>query len=430
MGMTNTTLKSTALVQEHKKLGAKLVDFAGYNMPVWYNNAKEEHLAVRNRVGMFDISHMGLVYFSGDKAAAFLQNVCTNDVSKTVPNKIVYTMILNQDGGILDDVMVGFNDVLNQYFMIINASNKEKIMGWFNQNGLDSVTVTECFDTHGLVAVQGPEAKALLQDELPIDWDQLGRFQSQVIELFGVKALVMRTGYTGEDGIEISISNDQLPQLWQQLVSVGITPCGLAARDSLRIESGLPLYGHELNESITPLKTRFELFGVKALVMRTGYTGEDGIEISISNDQLPQLWQQLVSVGITPCGLAARDSLRIESGLPLYGHELNESITPLKTRYRWVLKWGTGFIGEAALKNLQETEAMTTVGLVFDERCLPRQGYEINDGGYITSGSFSPVLNQPIAIAMVPKSIEVGQVVTVNIRNRDFTANVVELPFV
>ena len=354
MGMTNTTLKSTALVQEHKKLGAKLVDFAGYNMPVWYNNAKEEHLAVRNRVGMFDISHMGLVYFSGDKAAAFLQNVCTNDVSKTVPNKIVYTMILNQDGGILDDVMVGFNDVLNQYFMIINASNKEKIMGWFNQNGLDSVTVTECFDTHGLVAVQGPEAKALLQDELPIDWDQLGRFQSQVIELLGVKALVMRTGYTGEDGIEISVANDQLPQLWQQLVAKGIAPCGLASRDSLRIESGLPLYGHELNETITPLQTR----------------------------------------------------------------------------YKWVLKWGTGFIGEDALLAKKDTEVMTTVGLSFDERCLPRQGYVIKEGGQVTSGSFSAVLNQPIAIAMVPNTIQHNQEVTVTIRNRDFKARVVDLPFV
>lgn len=354
MGMTNTTLKSTALVDEHKKLGAKLVDFAGYNMPVWYNNAKEEHLAVRNHVGMFDISHMGLVYFSGDNAGSFLQNVCTNDVTKTVPNKIVYTMILNQDGGILDDVMVGFNDILNQYFMIINASNKEKIMGWFNQNGLDSVTVTECFDTHGLVAVQGPEAKAILQDALPIDWDQLGRFQSQVIELFGVKALVMRTGYTGEDGIEISVANDQLPQLWQQLVAKGITPCGLASRDSLRIESGLPLYGHELNETITPLQTR----------------------------------------------------------------------------YKWVLKWGTGFIGEDALLAKKDTESTTTIGLAFKDRCLPRQGYTIKEGGVITSGTFSPVLNQPIAIAMVPNSIDVNQTVTVDIRGRLFEADVVSMPFI
>ena len=238
--------------------------------------------------------------------------------------------------------------------MIINASNKEKIMGWFNQNGLDSVTVTECFDTHGLVAVQGPEAKAILQDELPIDWDQLGRFQSQVIELLGVKALVMRTGYTGEDGIEISVANDQLPQLWQQLV----------AKD------------------------------------------------------------------IAPCGLASRDSLRIESGLPLYGHELNETITPLQTRYKWVLKWGTGFIGEDALLAKKDTEVMTTVGLSFDERCLPRQGYVIKEGGQVTSGSFSAVLNQPIAIAMVPNTIQHNQEVTVTIRNRDFKARVVDLPFV
>ena len=204
------------------------------------------------------------------------------------------------------------------------------------------------------MAVQGPEAKALLQDELPIDWDQLGRFQSQVIELFGVKALVMRTGYTGEDGIEISVSNEKLPQLWQQLLALGITPCGLASRDSLRIESGLPLYGHELNETITPLQTR----------------------------------------------------------------------------YQWVLKWGTGFIGEEALRSKKETETMTTVGLTFIERCLPRQGYNIKDGGVITSGTFSPILNLPIAIAMVPSEIQLGQTVTVVIRNREFKAKVVGLPFI
>ncbi len=238
--------------------------------------------------------------------------------------------------------------------MIINASNKEKIMGWFNQNGLDAVTTTACFNTHGLVAVQGPEAKALLKDELPIDWDQLGRFQSQVIELFGVKVLVMRTGYTGEDGIEISVSNQKLPQLWQQLVAKGVTPCGLASRDSLRIESGLPLYGHELNETITPLQTR----------------------------------------------------------------------------YQWVLKWGTGFIGEEALHSKKETETMTTVGLTFTERCLPRQGYIIKEGGTISSGTFSPVLNLPVAIAMVPNVIKLGQTVTVVIRNREFKATVVNLPFV
>ena len=125
-------LKKTALYKLHESLGAKLVDFAGYEMPVWYKNAKEEHFSVRQSVGIFDISHMGLVYFSGPNAGSFLQRVCTNDITRTQPNKIVYTMILNHDGGILDDVMVGYNDELNTYFMIINASNKDKIMTVLN----------------------------------------------------------------------------------------------------------------------------------------------------------------------------------------------------------------------------------------------------------------------------------------------------------
>jgi aminomethyltransferase len=238
--------------------------------------------------------------------------------------------------------------------MIINASNKEKIMGWFSQHGLDALDVEERFNTHGLLAIQGPHAKAVLLDELPIDWDRLGRFQSQVIDLFGTSALVMRTGYTGEDGIEISICNDQLPQLWEQLVAKGIAPCGLAARDSLRIESGLPLYGHELNETLTPLQTR----------------------------------------------------------------------------YQWVLKWQTGFIGETALQAKKDKTNTKTVGLRFFERCLARQGNEIKEGGSVTSGTFSPVLNAPIAMAMVPNTIHVGQTVTVAIRSREFQATVVELPFI
>lgn len=347
-------LKKTALYNLHKELGAKLVDFAGYEMPVWYKNAKEEHFSVRKSVGMFDISHMGLVYFRGQNAGDFLQKVCTNDISKTQPNKIVYTMILNHDGGILDDVMVGFNDNINAFFMIINASNKDKIMAWFESNGLADVDVTPCFDTHGLIAIQGPSAQSSLTGLLAIDWDALGRFQSQKIQVNGTDVLVMRTGYTGEDGVELSVPNDALPTVWQTLVDAGVSPCGLAARDSLRIESGLPLYGHELSEDLTPLQTR----------------------------------------------------------------------------YQWVLKWDTGFIGEAALVEKKSETNLVTVGLRFNDRCLPRQGYEIKEGGLITSGTFSPILDAPVAIAMVPPSVQVGQQVTVIIRSREFVAEVVTLPFV
>ncbi len=151
------------------------------------------------------------------------------------------------------------------------------------------------------------------------------------------------------------------------------------------------------------------------------------IEISASNDVILDIWQRCLDAGISPCGLAARDSLRIESGLPLYGHELSEQLTPLQTRYQWVLKWQTGFIGETALETQQKDNDIITVGLQFSERCLPRQGHEIKEGGVITSGTFSPILNAPIAIAMVPKDIQVGQRVRVSIRSREFEAKVVKL---
>jgi len=250
-------LKKTALYKSHEALGAKLVDFAGYEMPVWYKNAKEEHFSVRKSAGMFDISHMGLVYFRGPNAGSFLQKVCTNDVTKTHSNNIVYTMILNENGGILDDVMVGHNDELDAYFMIINASNKDKIMTWFSGHGLDEVDVDVRFDNSGLIAIQGPTAKETVAGLFDIDWKQLGRFQSQVISFLGQPILVMRTGYTGEDGIEFSVGNDVSLAVWQRCLDAGIAPCGLAARDSLRIESGLPLYGHELSETVTPLQTRY-----------------------------------------------------------------------------------------------------------------------------------------------------------------------------
>lgn len=347
-------LKKTALYKSHKALGAKLVDFAGYEMPVWYKNAKEEHFSVRKSAGMFDISHMGLVYFRGPNAGSFLQKVCTNDVKKTPSNNIVYTMILNEDGGILDDVMVGHNDELDAYFMIINASNKDKIMTWFSAHGLDKVDVDVRFDNSGLIAIQGPTAKETVAGLFDIDWDQLGRFQSQVISFLEQPILVMRTGYTGEDGIELSVGND---------VSLAV-------------------------------------------------------------------WQRCLDAGIAPCGLAARDSLRIESGLPLYGHELSETVTPLQTRYAWALKWETHFIGAAALANKKNENQYKTVGLRFKSRCLPRQGYAIVGGGVVTSGTFSPVLDCPIAMAMVPSRVELNDCVEVEIRSTRVEAEVVPLPFI
>lgn len=345
-------LKQTPLYAQHNILGAKMIEFAGYSMPIWYKRAKDEHLAVRQHLGMFDISHMGFIWVSGNDAAQFLQKMCTNDIRKiTQTNRIIYTMILNHDGGILDDGMVGFDAKKNQYFMIVNASNKQKLLHWFDQHINGDVQIVPQFDTHGLMAIQGPDFQQVLASIVPIDWALLGRFQSQ----------------------------------------------------------------------------RIQMNGMEYFVMRTGYTGEDGIEVLCQNQGIDMLWRRCLAHHIQPCGLAARDSLRIEYGLPLYGHELSENITPRQTRYSWVLAWGTNFNGESALK--QHENNRVTVGLKFADRCLPRQGCLIQEGGVITSGTFSPVLNCPIAMAIVPAA-QSEAVVHVNIRGTLVNADIVKLPFI
>jgi aminomethyltransferase len=347
-------LKTTALTNTHNALNAKMVAFSGYNMPIWYHSAKDEHLAVRQAVGIFDVSHMGMVHFKGPKAFDQLQALCTNNIEKTKNNRMVYTMILNEDGGILDDVMVGHNDDLGAYFMVINAANKEKIIAWFLTHGVAASDMEIHFDDYGLLAIQGPRMASVIPNVLGIDLTQMKPFQSELLPIF----------------------NSQ------------------------------------------------------ALITRSGYTGEDGIEISAPHSTIVAIWEACLSAGVTPCGLAARDSLRIEYGLPLYGHELGESITPLQTRYQWVLGWETPFIGVNALRKHKEKPTLKTVGLQFDQRCLPRQGHHILDGGTITSGTFSPVLNAPIAMAMVPASIQIGDTVTVAIRQHQVQATVCTLPFI
>lgn len=347
-------LKTTALTNTHNELKAKMVTFSGYSMPIWYNSAKEEHLAVRQAVGMFDVSHMGMVHFKGANAFEQLQRVCTNNIEKTKPNRMIYSMILNEDGGILDDVMVGHNTDLGAYFMVINAANKDKIMSWLFKQGVLPSEVEVHFDDYGLLAIQGPHMAPVISEVLGINLSQLKPFQSALMPLFNSQALITRSGYTGEDGIEISAPH--------------------------------------------------------AAILA--------------------IWDACMTAGVTPCGLASRDSLRIEYGLPLYGHELGESITPLQTRYKWVLSWDTPFIGLHALRAQEKNELNQTVGLQFSQRCLPRQGNEVIGGGVVTSGTFSFVLNAPIAMAMVPFMVQVGDVLQVAIRNHHFDATVVNLPFI
>lgn len=348
----------TQLYSQHVKQGAKLVPFGGYLLPVWYEGLKQEHDAVRTSCGAFDISHMGLFELSGPDAGALLQSLTCNDVDKADKGIMVYSMMLNENGGILDDIMFG-KLAESSYLVVVNAGNRSKIWDWITQtinaSTSKNVTLTELNKEYSFIAVQGPKAQEKLANILPLPFNDYKRFSLQ-------KAT-----------------------LW--------------------------------NEEI--------------LILGTGYTGEAGFELAIPHTVIEKAWSTLMDNGITPCGLGARDSLRLEAGLPLYGQELSENITPLHTRYNWVVSWNKNFKGKAALETLKNTSVdMATVGIEMEERIIPRTHYIIEEGGEVTSGTLSPSLDKPIGMAIINKeNAKEGQVIHVQIRGKSYPAKVVPLPF-
>jgi glycine cleavage system T protein (aminomethyltransferase) len=239
--------RHTPLYEEHKELGARLVDFAGYEMPVQYSGIKAEHEAVRNHAGLFDVSHMGEAVFSGPDAEAAVQRLVTRDVSRLDVGQAGYCAVCYEDGGTVADVIV--------FLVVINASNREKDVEHFRNNTEDlDVEVADESDSWALLALQGPEAPKLLQDLTDTDLSGLKPFRFAEGEVDGVPAIISRTGYTGEDGFEIYLSPDGAPRVWRGLIEAGVTPAGLGARDTLRLEAGMCLYGNELDAETTPLE--------------------------------------------------------------------------------------------------------------------------------------------------------------------------------
>ena len=253
--------KPTCLIGIHEKHRAKLTSFFGYTLPLWYTSIKEEHHAVRHNAGIFDISHMGLFQVSGEDALPFLENVSCNKLTKVAKGYFVYTMILNREGGIRDDIMIG--PMGDDYLVIVNASNAAKIDAWFQENKPSSVHITSHNDTHGLMAIQGPKAAAILSQVLQKDLASMKPFRLKKLTYQDQSIWVARTGYTGEDGFEIMAPHALAPQIFTAITDLGTTPCGLGARDSLRIEAGLPLYGQELSETLSPRVTRYASWVIK-----------------------------------------------------------------------------------------------------------------------------------------------------------------------
>ena len=344
----------TTLYNYHDKLGAKLVPFAGFLMPLQYNGIIDEHKHVRSKVGLFDVSHMGEFIVSGQNAKKFLQHVTINDIEALKPGKAQYSAFCNESGGILDDLLI--YDLSDHYMLVVNASNIEKNFNWLDKRLLDNVVLKDVSNEMGLLALQGPMARDVLKDFFP-HIESLKYYETLMPDSDGT--IVARTGYSGELGFEIYISNDKIIDLWNKLLS---------ASDYIR-----------------------------------------------------------------PVGLGCRDSLRLEMGYCLYGHELDESINPLEAGLSWITKLDTGFIGSESLSNLKKEK--TLLPLVLKDRAIPRADYKIFDDndkeiGFITSGAMSPSLGYGIALAYVdlPYAKNLNSF-NVKIRNNTFTMDKAKLPF-
>lgn len=257
--------KKTPLYDEHVKLGGKVVDYAGWYLPVQYEGLVPEHEAVRNAVGLFDVSHMGEITIKGKDALAFVDYLMTNDISKVVDNQIVYTFMCSPDGGVVDDLLV-YRLAHDDYYLVVNASNTAKDYKWIlDQKGNFDVEITNISDTVGEVAIQGPLAQKVLQKLTDTDLNTITFFTlNRKVDINGVECMVSRTGYTGEDGFEVYTTNEGIVKVWNDILEAGkeegIKPCGLGCRDTLRFEASLPLYGHEISGDISPLEGGFKYF--------------------------------------------------------------------------------------------------------------------------------------------------------------------------
>jgi len=249
-------MKQLVLSQVHENIGGKMVKFAGYNMPVQYEGVKAEHHTVRNKVGVFDVSHMGEVFVSGIKALDFLQYISTNDVSKLTPGKIQYTCLPNADGGIVDDFLLYMLEE-NSYLLVVNASNMEKDLAWINKHNTFGCTINNQSDNYSLLAVQGPKSIELLQELTNVNMSDIKYYNFKMGSISGVDDVILsRTGYTGEIGFELYVKNEDVKQLWEALftTSIEMKPIGLAARDTLRLEKGFCLYGNDINDTTSPIE--------------------------------------------------------------------------------------------------------------------------------------------------------------------------------
>ena len=295
----SATLRRTPLFEAHRRLGARLVEFGGWEMPVSYRGILEEHRAVREAAGLFDVSHMGEIAISGAQATATCQRLTTNDVGRLADGHVQYTLLCRHDGGVVDDVTLYRRDG-NRYFFCVNASNAAKDLAWIREHA-DDVTVSDESAATALLALQGPRAAAILAPLTPTPLEALRRFRFVEATVAGVPALISRTGYTGEDGFEVYADAARAETLWSALMEEGrahgVEAIGLGARDTLRLEAALPLYGNELDDATTPLAAGLGRF--------VSLDGDDFIgRAALRREQLAGSARRLVGLELRGPGIA------------------------------------------------------------------------------------------------------------------------------
>lgn len=358
-------LKRTPLFEVYKDYGAKTIDFGGWDLPVQFSSIKEEHEAVRTKAGLFDVSHMGEIEVKGTDSLKYLQKMMTNDISKLKNSGAQYTAMCYENGGTVDDLLV-YKIEDDHYLLVVNASNIEKDFNWLQDHAEGNVELKNLSENMAQLAIQGPLAEKVLQKLAGTNLSDIGFFKfQQDVDLNGKKALVSRTGYTGEDGFEVYCDAKDAASLWNEILEAG------------------------------------------------------------------------KEEGVLPCGLGARDTLRFEANLALYGQELSPDITPLEAGIGFAVKVNkeADFIGKEVLKNQKENGVPRKLaGIEMIDRGIPRHGYPVYKGeeliGEVTTGTQSPTLKKNIGLVLIKKEhAELGTELEVEIRGKRLKAKIEATPF-
>jgi aminomethyltransferase len=353
------TLLRTPLFEKHVELGGRMVPFAGYEMPVQYSSIIAESKAVRQGAGMFDVSHMARLSLTGGRVLPFLEKVTANDVSKLDNGEGQYSFLPNERGGVVDDIIV-YRVSDDGYRMVVNASNHEKDVQWLQSHNAEGVEITDETDATAMIAVQGPTAVEILANlsDNPNDIDQASAF--------------------------------------------GVVQCKIG--------------------------------GVDCFAARSGYTGEDGYELICAAAAAPALWQALLDAGVAACGLGSRDTLRVEAGLPLYGHELTDELNPIAAGLGWVVSKTKEFIGSAPINEARTYgTARKLQGILLDSKRLITPGMKVyvedSEVGEVSSGVVSPMLDRGLAFAFIDSEIPLGRACAIDIRGKQEPGTIVSKRF-